>query len=93
MTAFDTVVDCAPTASGWVCAVTVGGPGAATTHEVTVQAGDLARLSPGATDPVDLVGRSFAFLLEREPKGSILRRFDLTVIGQYFPDWERTIRP
>ena len=45
----------------------------------------------GADDPVDLVRRSFAFLLEREPKESILRSFDLPVIGRYFPDYERTI--
>jgi hypothetical protein len=72
--------------------VTVAGPGAPTTHDVTVLASDLERLAPGDSDPVDLVARSFAFLLEREPKTSILRRFDLTVIGTYFPEWERTIR-
>ena len=43
-------------------------------------------------DPTDLVERSFAFLLEREPRESILRSFDLSVIGRYFPDWERAIR-
>ena len=48
--------------------------------------------APLPADPVDLVRHSFAFLLEREPKTSILRRFDLTVIGRYFPEWERTIR-
>ena len=49
-------------------------------------------LAPGTTDPTDLVRRSFAFLLEREPKESILGAFDLTVIGRYFPDWEAWIR-
>jgi hypothetical protein len=34
----------------------------------------------------------FAFLLEREPKESILGRFDLTVIGRYFPEWEDWLR-
>ena len=43
------------------------------------------------TIPIDLVRRSFAFLLEREPKESILRSFDLPEIGRYFPDYERTI--
>ena len=28
---------------------------------------------------------------EREPKESILREFDLTVIGTHFPDYEREI--
>ena len=92
MTDTEVFVDCAPAGAGWTCAVTVGGPGTPTTHEVTVQPADLARLDPGAADPTDLVRRSFAFLLEREPKTSILRNFDLTVIGRYFPEWERTIR-
>ena len=46
---------------------------------------------PARDDPVDLVRRSFVFLLEREPKESILRSFDLPVIGRYFPDYEREI--
>lgn len=40
---------------------------------------------------MDLVEASFAFLLEREPKESILREFDLTVIGRYFPEYEQEI--
>lgn len=58
---------------------------------MTVATTDLERLDPGAGDPTDLVRRSFAFLLEREPKESILRSFDLTAIGRYFPDWEGRI--
>ena len=77
----------------WACAVTIDdGDGAPTRHDVTVTTGDLADLAPDATEPTDLDRRSFAFLLEREAKTSILRRFDLTVIGRYFPEWERTIR-
>jgi hypothetical protein len=38
---------------------------------------------------VSLVEASFDFLLEREPQESILREFDLIVIGRYFPDYER----
>jgi len=53
---------------------------------------DLARLAPAATEPDDLVRRSFDFLLAREPKESILRSFDLTAIARYFPEWERPIR-
>ena len=32
---------------------------------------------------------AFRFLLDREPKESILRRFDVTVISRYFPEFER----
>ncbi len=89
----DTIdVHCEPAASGWTCRVTVSGRGTETRHDVTVGAADLARLAPGADSPADLVRRSFAFLLAREPKESILRRFDLPVIGRYFPSWEDEIR-
>lgn len=84
-------VTCEAVRAGWTCRVRVSGDGPATDHEVTVAAADLARLAPGAADPDDLVRRSFAFLLAREPNTSILRRFDLTVIGTYFPEYERTI--
>lgn len=94
MTAIEVV--CIPTSGGWSCRVDVVEDSATerstTRHEVSVAAADLARLAPGASDPTDLVRRSFVFLLEREPKESILRAFDLTVIGRYFPDWEARIR-
>ena len=86
-------VVCEPMEEGWTCHVDVAEGGSATSHYVSIAAADLERLDPGSTDPTDLVRRSFAFLLEREPKESILRSFDLTVIGRYFPDWERRIRP
>jgi hypothetical protein len=77
---------------GWVCTVRLDdGDGSHTRHEVRVSPSDLARLAPGADDPTDLVRRSFVFLLGREPKESILRAFDLPVIGRYFPDYESTI--
>jgi hypothetical protein len=86
-------VTCAPSPAGWNCVVVVGDParGRTTEHEVAVSRADLARLAPGALAPDDLVERSFAFLLQREPKESILRRFDLAVIGRYFPEYESVI--
>jgi hypothetical protein len=80
-------------AEGWTCTVTVRDGGRdLTTHEVRVAPDDLERLAPDAADPVELVERSFRFLLEREPPESILRTFDLAVIGRYFPAYEREIR-
>jgi hypothetical protein len=66
--------------------------GSETTHDVTVSPNDYTRLTSGKTEPEELVRRSFEFLLEREPKESILTRFDLPVIGRYFPEYEREIR-
>jgi hypothetical protein len=85
-------VSCSRVGDGWSCDVAiVDGGRSVTTHRVTVAAADLARLDPGAASPEDLVRRSFAFLLEREPPSSILREFDLTVIGRYFPEFVATI--
>ncbi|MDP3938185.1 MAG: hypothetical protein Q8R92_08605 [Deltaproteobacteria bacterium] len=57
-----------------------------TRHEVTVSEKDLARFGGGG-DPAALVEESFRFLLEREPKESILGRFELNVIARYFPEY------
>ncbi len=84
-------VRCEPTGDAWTCFVTVSGGGSETHHAVTVSASDLARLAPDGEHPDDLVRRSFAFLLGREPKESILERFDLPVIGRYFPNYEAAI--
>jgi hypothetical protein len=66
--------------------VTVEDGRGSTTHEVTVWPSDVERYAPGAT-PEGLLEASFQFLLEREPKESILRRFELPVIEQYFPEY------
>jgi hypothetical protein len=84
-------VACEPTADGWSCRVRVTEPDGGSEHLVAVGRGDLERLAPGASEPQDLVRRSFEFLLEREARTSILRSFDLPVIGRYFPDYEAAI--
>ena len=78
------------TGDGWECTVNVHDRGQ-TQHRVRVTQMDLARLDPDAADPVALVRASFDFLLEREPKESILPVFDLSVIGRYFADYETEI--
>ncbi len=89
----DIAVTCDRADGGWTCSVDLRDPdGTATRHRVSVDPEILGRLAPGADEPTDLVRRSFAFLLAREPKESILRAFDLPVIGRYFPDYEGEIR-
>jgi len=80
------------TPTGWVFEVTISEPGSETVHTVTLKKSDYERLTEGKSPPETLVKRSFEFLLQREPKESILRRFDLTKIGFYFPEYEREIR-
>lgn len=80
-------------ATGWTCEVTLRDRGRTVSiHAVRVPSADLARLAPAAASPEDLVERSFVFLLEREPPGSILRAFELGVISRYFPEYEAEIR-
>lgn len=57
-------------------------------HTVTLDHATFTRLAgtSGAT-PVQLVEAVFRFLLDREPKESILARFDVTVVGRYFPEF------
>jgi hypothetical protein len=62
----------------------------ATEHDVTVSTEDLERLGAGRA-PDAFVRDCFDFLLEREPKESILRSFDVSVIGRHFPEFEREI--
>jgi hypothetical protein len=63
-----------------------------TTHKVTVTAPYYEKLTGKRITPEILVEKSFRFLLDRESNTSILRSFDLSVIGQYFPEYERVIK-
>jgi hypothetical protein len=60
-------------------------------HTVEVSTSDVKRLAPESSVE-ELVLRSFEFLLEREPPSSVLRRFALTDIERYFPEYPQIIR-
>lgn len=66
--------------------------GSTTTHTVTVDPDYAEKLTEGKVAVEHLLSRSFDFLLERESNTSILRTFNLPVIGRYFPEYEREIR-
>jgi len=59
-----------------------------TSHLVTVQPKDYQRIAGGKISQADLLTIAFEFLLEHEPKESILHSFDLMVIARYFPSFE-----
>jgi hypothetical protein len=84
-------VQAEPADGGWTCQVKVEQGGERTEHAVHVSESDLARWGTGNGRAAveDLVRRSFDFLLDREPPTSILRRFDLSVIRSYFPEYDR----
>lgn len=62
----------------------------ATRHDVTVTADMIDRLAKGRRAE-DVIEAAFRFLLEREPKESILASFDVSVIQRYFPEFEREL--
>ncbi len=63
-----------------------------TQHMVTVPTAYALKLTDGKVSTEQLVKKSFEFLLAREPNTSILRSFELSVIGHYFPEYEREIK-
>ena len=85
-------VECSSVDEGWLACVTVTDHGSSREFEVAVSEAELGRFDPGSSDPCPLVRRSFEFLLARESKESILSSFGLSVIGRYFPEYEREIR-
>lgn len=62
-----------------------------TRHEVEVTRAALDRFG-GGTGAERLLEESFRFLLEREPKEAILRRFEISEIARYFPEYPAEIR-
>jgi len=62
-----------------------------TRHHVTVSREMCERLMAGKHTPERCLEAAFRFLLDREPKESILRRFDVMVISRYFPEFEQEL--
>jgi len=65
--------------------------GGETRHQVTMTRAVCERLAGGKHAPDLVIEAAFSFLLDREPKESILARFDVTVISRYFPEFEREL--
>lgn len=61
-------------------------------HRVSVPEGFMEALGRPDTEEAAVVRETFVFLLEREPATSILSRFTLDTVSQYFPDYVETLR-
>ncbi len=72
--------------------VTVEEGGESREYNVTLDDDYWQKLTQGSMSKEELIKKSFKFLLEREPKESILSQFNLKVINRYFPEFEREIR-
>jgi hypothetical protein len=71
--------------------------GTPTTHQVEVPSGLAEDLGGAGTSDERLIEESFRYLLEHEPNTSILRKFSIDQIENYFPRWpsemSRRLRP
>ena len=67
--------------------------GSTSLYAVAVQREDYEKLTAGGrVSPEVLVEKSFEFLLEREPKESILKNFNLNIISHYFREYPSKIK-
>jgi len=62
-----------------------------TRHHVTMSRETYDQLATGKYTLERCLEATFQFLLDREPKETILRSFDVTVISRYFPEFEREL--
>ena len=77
------------TDAGWTADVTIAAT-PVTRHTVRLSRAEYERSGRG--DVEDLVRRTFAFLLAREPNTSILPDFTLSTVEHYFPEFARKFR-
>jgi hypothetical protein len=71
--------------------VVVCGARSESRHRVTVPVADVARWAKLGVDPAAGVAAAMRFLLDREPKESILAAFDIDVIRRYFPEFDEAL--
>jgi hypothetical protein len=57
-------------------------------HRVTMQVDEAQRWARLGAEPLHCVEAAMRFLLDHEPKESILGAFDMRVIRRYFPDFD-----
>ena len=70
--------------------VTVSEGDSESNHEVVATEAQVIKWGAGGGG-LELVEASFRFLLDREPKESIMQSFDLSVIVRYFPEYPERI--
>jgi hypothetical protein len=85
------VTRAAETDQAWEFDVTVREANGHRTHRMTLSRADLADLRGEGGDAEGFVRDCFEFLLAREPKESIMSRFDVRDIGRYFPEFRKVI--
>ncbi len=62
-----------------------------TKHMVTLTDAYYNNLTNGKISKEELIRKSFEFLLERESQYSIMSKFNLKIINNYFPEYENVV--
>jgi hypothetical protein len=63
-----------------------------TNHQVTVSDNFVTEYQIKNLTKKEIIEQSFIFLLERESNNSILRKFDIEVIANYFPEYKKLFK-
>jgi hypothetical protein len=63
-----------------------------TNHQVTVSDNFVTEYQIKNLTKKEIIEQSFIFLLERESNTSILRKFDIEVIANYFPEYKKLFK-
>ena len=75
-------------ASGFIFDVIIRDPRGESRHRVTIEANEAERWAKLGAQPSRCVEAVMRFLLDREPKESILGAFDMRVVRRYFPEFD-----
>ena len=71
--------------------VTIDEEGSKATKTVTLDDKYHKKITGGIIPKEEVIKKSFEFLLDKEPKESIMSRFDLRDIVKFFPEFESYI--
>ncbi|MFY0649352.1 MAG: hypothetical protein EBW59_02780 [Betaproteobacteria bacterium] len=63
-----------------------------TNHQVTISDNFVTEYQIKNLTKKEIIEQSFIFLLERESNNSILRKFDIEVIANYFPEYKKLFK-
>ena len=63
-----------------------------TNHQVTISDNFITEYQIKNLTKKEIIEQSFIFLLQRESNTSILRKFDIEVIANYFPEYKELFK-
>jgi len=77
-----------PSGGGFTFDVVIRDARGESRHRVTIEAGEAQRWAKLGAEPSRCVEAVMRFLIDREPKESILSTFDTNVVRRYFPEFD-----